>query len=41
MTTGTPMKAPGRFQRKLQKNTANNTMKGEMDSFAPAIFGSR
>src|SRR6516164_9274456 len=41
MTIGTPMKAPETPQRKLQKNTANRTMNGEMDRAAPAIRGSR
>ena len=38
---GTPISAPGIPQRKLQKNTAKTTARGEMASAAPAISGSR
>src|SRR6185312_9362362 len=38
---GSPIKAPAMPQRKLQKNTTNRTMNGDIDKAAPAIFGSR
>ena len=38
---GTPINAPEMPQRKLQKNTANSTMNGDIDSVAPAMRGSR
>src|ERR1700730_4661781 len=38
---GTPINAPGMPQRKLQKNTANSTRKGEIARVAPASSGSR
>src|SRR5262249_42251325 len=40
MVIGTPMKAPGMPQRKLQKNTANSTMNGEIARVVPARRGS-
>lgn len=41
IVAGTPMNAPGIPQRKLQKNTANNTRSGEIARVAPASSGSR
>ena len=38
---GTPMKAPGIPQRKLQKNTANSTRNGEIARVAPDSNGSK
>ena len=40
IVAGTPMNAPGMPQRKLQKNTANNTTNGDIASVAPASSGS-
>ena len=38
---GTPISAPGMPQSKPQKNTANTTANGEIESAAPAASGSR
>ncbi len=37
---GTPMKAPNRPQRNVQKNTANSTSEGDIASTAPETRGS-
>ena len=38
---GRPINAPAIPHKKLQKNTASKTMKGDIDNAAPAIRGSR